>query len=259
MLASPLSPSFWRIHSVYMIFRMCIFINFLVLKPMFLSSSLVYIKNSSKYHKRGKSRYLLFWWNLSNRAWFRKVFSFFLDFPFLFFPFISTCLIISASKIPIYLKFFFYLSVRMFSWFGCSIRSAVSLFPLFIISKAYFSMLNSTSIFWLYIIVCIRVSSSFSFFTNTFLSSMYIRSLIFSCNFGKFLAPWCWSLRDCKSPLVSGTLLSILACLNNVVVCLVSIPPLIFYSPSLLSTPLRIVTSAPTTISAIVTLMLPSF
>ena len=40
---------------------------------------------------------------------------------------------------------------------------------------------------WLYILtVCIRVSSSFSFFANILISSLYIRWLIFSCNLLSF-------------------------------------------------------------------------
>ena len=36
---------------------------------------------------------------------------------------------------------------------------------------------------WLYILImCIRVSSSFSFFVNSLMSSMYIRGLTFSCD-----------------------------------------------------------------------------
>ena len=46
---------------------------------------------------------------------------------------------------------------------------------------AHFSMPNSTPMSWLYILTaCIRVSSSFSFFANSYMSSMYIRGLTFS-------------------------------------------------------------------------------
>ena len=44
-------------------------------------------------------------------------------------------------------------------------------------------MPNSILMSWLHIItVCMRVSSSFSFFANSLMSSMYIRWLIFPCN-----------------------------------------------------------------------------
>ena len=50
------------------------------------------------------------------------------------------------------------------SWFGCSISSVVSLFPLFIINMAHLSVLNSIPISKLYIlIVSVRVSSFFFF------------------------------------------------------------------------------------------------
>ena len=50
-------------------------------------------------------------------------------------------------------------------------------------SRLHFSIPNSIPIFWLYILtVCIRVSSSFSFFANSLMSSMYIRWFIFSCD-----------------------------------------------------------------------------
>ena len=64
------------------------------------------------------------------------------------------------------------------SWFGSSIPS--------IICRSLLS-LQTWHIFlcqsWLYILTaCIRVFSSFSFFANSLMSSMYIRSLIFSCD-----------------------------------------------------------------------------
>ena len=44
-------------------------------------------------------------------------------------------------------------------------------------------MPNSIPMSWLYILTaCIRVSSSFSFFANSLMSSMYIKWLIFSCD-----------------------------------------------------------------------------
>ena len=46
-----------------------------------------------------------------------------------------------------------------------------------------FSMPNSISMSWLYILTaCIRTSSSFLFFANSLMSSKYIRYLIFSCD-----------------------------------------------------------------------------
>ena len=102
---------------------------------------------------------------------------------FLIFSFISTCLMVSASYIPKYSKVSFSLSILIFSWFVSSISTVMCRFQLFIISMVHFSMLNSISMSWLYIlIVCIRVSNSFSFLANSFMQSLYIRWLIFSCD-----------------------------------------------------------------------------
>ena len=64
------------------------------------------------------------------------------------------------------------------------------------------------------------------------------------------------SLSDCMSPQVSRTLLSILTDLNNTLVWMVSILPLISNSNSLLSKPLWTVPSSPNKIGIIVTLIL---
>ena len=68
-----------------------------------------------------------------------------------------------------------------------------------------------------------------------------------------------WSQRDSKSPQVSGTLLSILAILNNVVVLMDSSRPPTSKSSSPFSNPLVTVPNAPITIGIIVTCMFYSF
>ena len=69
------------------------------------------------------------------------------------------------------------------SCFSSSIPSVSCRLPLFITSIAHFSMPNSIPMSRLYILtVCIRVSSSFSFFANSLMSSMYIKWLTFSCD-----------------------------------------------------------------------------
>ena len=68
-----------------------------------------------------------------------------------------------------------------------------------------------------------------------------------------------WNLSDSKSPQVSVTLLNILANLNNAVVWMVSVCPLIFMSSSPFTNLLGIVPSVPITIGIIVTLMFHSF
>ena len=68
-----------------------------------------------------------------------------------------------------------------------------------------------------------------------------------------------WSLSDSKSPQVSGTLLSILAILNNVVVWMVSTRPPTSKSSSPFSNPLVTVPNATIIIGIIVTFMFHSF
>ena len=68
-----------------------------------------------------------------------------------------------------------------------------------------------------------------------------------------------WSLRDSKSPLVSRTLLSILAVLNHVVIWMISTRPPTSKSFSPFSNPLVIVPNAPIKIGIIVTFMFHSF
>ena len=116
--------------------------------------------------QRRLPRCLSFWWCFCSRAWSRKAFSFFWGTHFLFF-FNLLFLMMSASNIPWYLWFFFSPPVLILSWFDSSIPSVISLFPLFIMSMAHFSMPNFILICELYIlIVCIRDSSSFSYVAN---------------------------------------------------------------------------------------------
>ena len=67
--------------------------------------------------------------------------------------------------------------------FGSSTPSVMCGLPLFIISKAHFSLPNSIPISWLYIFtVCIRVSNSLSILAKSLMSSKYITWFIFSCD-----------------------------------------------------------------------------
>ena len=196
MLVSPLSlflDSYSQSTSSVEYKALCMVISFLVLWFICLSSSLVHFKNGPEYLTGVGTaqvfipfiRFLLF----------SLVSSSFLDHQwhsFLTFSFISTCLMVSAFNISQYLYVFFFPSVLVclffcffvffFSWLGRSITSIMCRFPLFIICVAYFSMRNSIPMSWLHILTtCIRVSNSFSFFTKSLMSSMYMRWLIFSC------------------------------------------------------------------------------
>ena len=68
-----------------------------------------------------------------------------------------------------------------------------------------------------------------------------------------------WSLNDSKSPQVSRTLLSILTDINNAVVWMVSIRPLISKSSGPCTNPLVTVPIAPSTTGIIITFMFHSF
>ena len=68
-----------------------------------------------------------------------------------------------------------------------------------------------------------------------------------------------WSLSDYKSLQVFRTLLSILACLSNAVVWMVSTCPRISKSSSLFTNPLKIVPCALTTVGIAVTIIFLSF
>ena len=68
-----------------------------------------------------------------------------------------------------------------------------------------------------------------------------------------------WSLIDSKSLQISRTLLSIAADLDNAIVWMISILPLIFNSATLISKPLETVPSAPTIIDITVTFIFHIF
>ena len=139
--------------------------------------------------------------------------------------------------------------------------------PLFIMSIAYCSIPNFIPISWLYIpIVCIKVFSSFSFFCKQ-LNVIYIYkginiflwfSLLVSFSHLFKLMVFHWRLSDSKPPPVSATLPSILADLNNAVVCMVTTCPLIAKSSCSFTNPLGMVPNTPITIGITVTFMILS-
>ena len=82
-----------------------------------------------------------------------------LRYSFWIFSYIFACLIMSASKIPKYLLVSF--SASVFNFF---MPSSVPMYRLYLLT------------------VCIRFSSSFSYFANSLMLSMYIKWLTFSCD-----------------------------------------------------------------------------
>ena len=136
MLADPLPPFFLDTYglptSSLGCNTLCMVISFLVLWFIFLSSSLVHFKKGPEYLTKYTAQLSI---HLIRFLRFGFVSSSFLDlmrYSFLIFSFISTCLMVSASKIPKYLYVSFSLGVLIESWFGCSIPSVRCRLPLFI-------------------------------------------------------------------------------------------------------------------------------
>ena len=98
--------------------------------------------------------------------------------------------------------------------------------------------------------------SDFSLFGGSITSVMLFSALLFT---HYSLMVFHWSLSDSKSPQVSRTLASILAVLNNVVVCMISTHPPTSKSSSLFNNSLVTVPNVPITIGIIVTCVTPNF
>ena len=101
----------------------CIVISFLALWSICLSSSLVHLRKGPEYLTSGTApvfipliRFLLFSFVLS-------CFLVLLKYSFWILYFISSCLMVPASKMPKYLQVSFSTSVLILSWFGSSIPS----------------------------------------------------------------------------------------------------------------------------------------
>ena len=99
---------------------------------------------------------------------------------------------------------------------------------------------------------------------NQYLSFCCVLSIIIILLFWKFFTPalddgFYWSLSDSKSLQVSRTLLSILVNLNNVLVWMISIHPLIFKSSSPCTNLLLTVPGAPIAIGIVVTFIFNGF
>ena len=160
---------------------LCIMINFFVLWYICLSFLLIHLRMVESI-LQGElpclfitlKRFLL--QNMVSRSFLvvlgnSVVFGFLFCFAFFFF-----CLMVRFQYSQV-LVIFFSPSFLMLSWFVISIPSIVS-FPLLHYQHGTFLIPNSIPISWLCIlIVCVSVYISFSFLTNIFISSMYIRVL----------------------------------------------------------------------------------
>ena len=187
MLVSPLPPSFLDSYSLSTSSQgcnaLCLVISFVVLWSIFLSSSLVHFTKGPDYLTWGTAQVFIPLIRFLQENFVSSSFLVLLRYSFWILSFISTCLMVSASKIHNYLFISFSPSVLILSWFGSSIPSVLYRLLLFITSMTQFSIPNSIPMSWLYILTaCMRVSSSFSYLENSLMSSMYIKWLIFSCD-----------------------------------------------------------------------------
>ena len=140
MLTSLLSPSFLHTYSLstssHGCNALCIVIGFLVLWFICLSSSLVHLRKSPENLTRSTAQEFIplirFWL----KSFVSSSFLVLQRYSFWILNFISTCLIVSASKIPKYLKVSFSASVLILFWFGRSYPSGRYRLPLFITSIA---------------------------------------------------------------------------------------------------------------------------
>ena len=166
MLARPLSPSFLETYSPSTSSMGCnalsIVISFLVLWSIYLSSALVHLWKGPEYLTSGTAQVFIPLIRFLDESFVSDSFLILLIYSCWILPFISTFLIVSASRMPNYLQVSIFVSVLILPWFGSSIPAVICHLPLFITSISHFAMPNSISISWLYILTaCIRVSSSF--------------------------------------------------------------------------------------------------
>ena len=138
MLATPLPPSFLDTYSLstssLWCNALCMVISFLVLRPIWLSFSLVPFKKGSEYLTRITDQVFIPLIRCLLDSFVSSSFLVLLRYSFLIFSFISTCLMISTSKMPNYSLVSFSPSVLILSWLGSSIPLVRCLLPLFITS-----------------------------------------------------------------------------------------------------------------------------
>ena len=154
---------------------LCIAIRFLVDWFFCLTYSFVHFKNGPEYLTKGTAWVFIPLIRLLVQILVSRSISFVWDTLLLFF----SSSLVWCHPFPIYSSSCKFPFLRAFRFILDSAVLFTCLFSL-IISMAYLFMPNSIPISGLYILfVCIRVSKSSSFFSNSF---MYIRWLIFSCD-----------------------------------------------------------------------------
>ena len=118
--------------------------------------------------------------NFCGRAWFQEVFLFFRK---TLFYFLFSCPLVWWCPLPILPNTCNVPSLKTFWLFPDLAVLFLTFFSQLTFQHGTFSVSNPIFIFWLYIlIVCIRVSSSL-FWANILILSMYLRWLIFTCDF----------------------------------------------------------------------------
>ena len=172
----------WHIYPVYIVSgckALCIVMGFRVLWFICWSSSLVHFKNDTEYLTKRTAKLFI---PLMRSLLYSLVSSSFFVLPrhsFFIFSFISACLMVSASNISKYLYVYFSLTVQIFPWFCSSLPPVICRFPLCIMWLEDFSIPNSIPISSIHIFTaCIRISNSFHF-SQSLMSSLYIRWLIY--------------------------------------------------------------------------------
>ena len=124
MLVSHLPPSLLDTYSLSTPSLWCnvlwIVISFLVLWSICISSSLVHFTKGPEYLTRGTVQVFIPLIRFLLDSFVSSGILVLLSYSFLILSFISTCLMVSASKIPKYLYVSFSPSVLILSWFGSS-------------------------------------------------------------------------------------------------------------------------------------------
>ena len=131
MLVSPLPPSFLDTYSLsrssLRCNALCMVISFLVLWSIYL----VHLRKGPEYLTKGTAQVFIPLIRFLLLSFVSSSFLVLLKYSFWILFFISTCLIVSASKIPKYLYVSFSASVLILSWLGSSIPSVRCRLPFF--------------------------------------------------------------------------------------------------------------------------------